>query len=250
MDTNNILFGELVSFRRNKLNMSMRDLAQKADVDVAYLSRLEKNSRNINPGFAVVIRIAKVLDISMQSILETFNFDPCEIEVADDSNVIKNRLLSETKKSSYLEEISVTENEILSDILTDLLDLRNKPKTDFAGIIHLIEDIQQLFKQKKSDTFYIIAKTEEDHYEVLRTPVYDKKLKHLYLQALNAKEDGSYAVEANNIEFPSQYIVRSVDELFEYWDTLASADFYEDIVDYIKEFKKHYFSLSNGSKQS
>ena len=229
----------------------MRDLAQKADVDVAYLSRLEKNSRNINPGFAVVIRIAKVLDISMQSILETFNFDPCEIEVADDSNVISNRLVDKSKNSSYFSEISVTENELLSNILVDLLKLRNKSKTDFAGLIKLINDIHQLFNQKENDYFYIIAKTDENYYEVLRTSVYSEELKHFYLEALNAEEDESYAVEANDvIAFPPHYIVRNVDELFDYWNSLKSEDFYEDMLFYMKEFKKHYYSLLNDSKKS
>lgn len=249
---NNTSFSQLVALRRNKMNMSLRKLAQEADVDVSYLSRLENSCTNINPSFQVVLKIAKALNISMQTLLEVFNFSKDEIGIVDDSNVINALLTDKAKKEknlSRLGETSEAEKESMSEILVDLLQLRDRQMTDFKGISKLIQDIGELFKC--SDKYCIITRTDDESFEVLRTPVFDERLKYLYLKAIGASESTCYIIEGKVINFPQQfgYAERSIKDLFDYWRYLEKEEFYDEISDYVNEFKEHYFDLIDNPNQ-
>lgn len=62
-------FGENVLKRRNALNLSYRQLAQKCDIDFSAISKIEKGQKSLE--FQTIIELAKGLEIHPK---ELFNF--------------------------------------------------------------------------------------------------------------------------------------------------------------------------------
>jgi len=65
-DSSLIQFGHNVSRFRDKSGLSQDKLAEKADIDRAYLSGIERGVRN--PGIKVVIRISKALGVTLDQL--------------------------------------------------------------------------------------------------------------------------------------------------------------------------------------
>ena len=65
-DSSLIQFGHNVSRFRDKAGLSQDKLAEKADIDRAYLSGIERGVRN--PGIKVVIRISKALNVTLDQL--------------------------------------------------------------------------------------------------------------------------------------------------------------------------------------
>ncbi len=62
-------FGENVMKRRNELNLSYRQLAQKCDIDFSAISKIEKGQKSLE--FKTILELAKGLEIHPK---ELFNF--------------------------------------------------------------------------------------------------------------------------------------------------------------------------------
>lgn len=59
--------GEVIAFRRKKMNMSQEQLAEESGVDRAFLSNVEKGKRN--PSFGVVASIAEGLKLRLSRLV-------------------------------------------------------------------------------------------------------------------------------------------------------------------------------------
>ncbi|MBX9570579.1 MAG: helix-turn-helix domain-containing protein [Candidatus Obscuribacterales bacterium] len=59
--------GEVIAFRRKKLNMSQEQLAEESGVDRAFISNVEKGKRN--PSFGVVASIAEGLRLRLSKLV-------------------------------------------------------------------------------------------------------------------------------------------------------------------------------------
>lgn len=59
--------GEVIAFRRRKLNMSQEQLAEESGVDRAFISNVEKGKRN--PSFGVVASIAEGLKLRLSKLV-------------------------------------------------------------------------------------------------------------------------------------------------------------------------------------
>ncbi len=57
----------IVAFRRNELNITQEDLADKAEIDRTYVSLIER--AKVNPSLGVLCRVAEALDISLVQLL-------------------------------------------------------------------------------------------------------------------------------------------------------------------------------------
>lgn len=64
-------FGENVLKRRNKLNLSYRQLAQKCDIDFSAISKIEKGQKSLE--FQTIIELARGLEIHPKELFD-FNF--------------------------------------------------------------------------------------------------------------------------------------------------------------------------------
>jgi transcriptional regulator with XRE-family HTH domain len=61
-----VAFGQNVARIRNEKTLSQDQLAEKAEIDRTYLSGIERGVRN--PGIKVVIRLAKALGVSADTL--------------------------------------------------------------------------------------------------------------------------------------------------------------------------------------
>ncbi len=67
-----IKFGENILKRRNELNLSYRQLAQKCDIDFSAISKIEKGQKSLD--FNTIIELAKGLEIHPKELFD-FDFD-------------------------------------------------------------------------------------------------------------------------------------------------------------------------------
>lgn len=65
-------FGLFISVLRTSHSMSSQDLAKKVGISNAYLSQLEHGVR-LNPDPAVIVKIAKVLNLTLEESAELFD---------------------------------------------------------------------------------------------------------------------------------------------------------------------------------
>lgn len=70
-------FGENVLKRRNELNLSYRQLAQKCDIDFSAISKIEKGQKSLE--FQTIIELAKGLEIHPKALFD-FGFPMQELE--------------------------------------------------------------------------------------------------------------------------------------------------------------------------
>lgn len=63
-------FGEIVQKRRNELQLSYRQLAQKCDIDFSAISKIEKGQKSLE--FQTIIELAKGLEVHPRDL---FDFD-------------------------------------------------------------------------------------------------------------------------------------------------------------------------------
>ena len=61
------MFGERLSFLRKERGLTQAQLAEKADIAREMVSRYERNAQD--PDFSTVVRIAKALEVSVNSLL-------------------------------------------------------------------------------------------------------------------------------------------------------------------------------------
>ena len=59
--------GEVIAFRRKKMNMSQEDLAEESGVDRAFISNVEQGKRN--PSFGVIASIAQGLRLRLSRLV-------------------------------------------------------------------------------------------------------------------------------------------------------------------------------------
>ncbi|MGM0932687.1 MAG: helix-turn-helix domain-containing protein [Bacteroidota bacterium] len=70
-------FGENVLKRRNELNLSYRQLAQKCDIDFSAISKIEKGQKSFE--FQTIIELAKGLEIHPSELFD-FSFPLEDLE--------------------------------------------------------------------------------------------------------------------------------------------------------------------------
>ncbi len=71
MHTNTANYGSLIKGLRLQRNMSLYDLSKLAGISASYLHLLETGSRN-NPTIGIVIKLNKILGISMLEVEKFF----------------------------------------------------------------------------------------------------------------------------------------------------------------------------------
>lgn len=82
------MLGELICNRRKQKGLTLSEVAKRANISKSYLSSIERNL-NLNPSLQVVGRIAAVLDVDLNTLLnpdkkkvQQQNIDPVLIELA------------------------------------------------------------------------------------------------------------------------------------------------------------------------
>lgn len=69
------MIGKRIRDLRKEKHMSLTELAKRADVAKSYLSAIERQIQ-ANPSIQVVTRIADVLEVSVQSLVQVGKRDP------------------------------------------------------------------------------------------------------------------------------------------------------------------------------
>lgn len=63
--------GEYIKFRREKKGLRLTDLAEKSEISIAYLSKLE-NCRRKKPSIPMLKKLADVLEVSVMDLLQIY----------------------------------------------------------------------------------------------------------------------------------------------------------------------------------
>jgi len=74
MTLQQLSFGEIIKREREKIGLSLRELAEMSNIEASYISRLEKGNRE-NPGFPTVCALAKALNLNGEEVLKSFGYD-------------------------------------------------------------------------------------------------------------------------------------------------------------------------------
>lgn len=226
-----ITFGELVHTKRELNGLSMRELARRASVDVAYISKIEKGQA-LNPNFSVVMRIAKELSITMDTLQRVFQLD------MDIEDVIKGEIH---------ESVPKVEIKAVQGIVEGIVEVTDKPEFDMAGIGELLQKVYTLHqnKHKKQDTYYVITVEDKEWVHVLQTPVVDSHLLTLYHQAMETNENNAFIIKGEVIGFPdyfSEHQVITLKDLLDKCDAISDND---DLYISFSELKEYIEQLLN-----
>lgn len=186
-----ITFGELVHTKRELVGISMRELARRTSVDVAYISKIEKG-QTLNPNFSVVMRIAKELSINIKTLQEVFQLD------LDMGEVIE----GEIHKS-----VSGAEKEAIQVIVEGIVKVTDNPELDIEGIGALLQKVYSLHQQKHNNNtgYYVISVEDKKWINVLETPVVDNQLLSLYHQVMETSEENSFIIKGEIIYYPEYF---------------------------------------------
>lgn len=98
------MIGEKVKKIRTEKGLSLSELAERAGVAKSYLSSIERNIQS-NPSIQFLEKIAAVLDISVESLIDGSNRDENDNEVLDEewTNLIREAMESGISKEQFRE---------------------------------------------------------------------------------------------------------------------------------------------------
>ncbi|MFA8440009.1 helix-turn-helix domain-containing protein [Pueribacillus sp. YX66] len=98
------MIGEKVKKIRTEKGLSLSELAERAGVAKSYLSSIERNIQS-NPSIQFLEKIAAVLDISVESLIDGSNRDKNDNEVLDEewTNLIREAMESGISKEQFRE---------------------------------------------------------------------------------------------------------------------------------------------------
>lgn len=99
----NTKFGQFISDLRIKHSMRGQELAKRAGISNAYLSQLEHGIR-LNPDPDVIVRIAKVLDLTFEESAELFDmYSKATGQISPDiaEYIMKNKAVQKALRYAY-----------------------------------------------------------------------------------------------------------------------------------------------------
>ncbi|MFC7370762.1 helix-turn-helix domain-containing protein [Fictibacillus iocasae] len=187
----NNTFGDLVHTKRNQLGYSMRELARRTNVDVAYISKIEKGQA-LNPNFSVVMRISKELSINIETLQRVF-------ELNEDITTVINGAIQK--------RVPEEEKETVQGIVGELVQITDNQEFDIKRLGEVLQKIYSLHKMKNTakEMFYVITVEDKEWIHVLETPVVDSQLIDLYYQAFELSESHSMIVKGEIVTFPDYF---------------------------------------------
>jgi transcriptional regulator with XRE-family HTH domain len=217
-------FGELVHTKRNLFGYSMRELARKSNVDVAYISKIEKGQA-LNPNFSVVMRISKELGIDLEALQRVFELDE------DLSSVIS---------GSIRNSISGVEKEAVQGIVGEVVQITNSQEFDIERMGALLQKVYNLHQQKNKDLYYYVSVENNKWMNVLETNTDDRKLLGLYCSALEIDESDVIVMKGEIVQYPEYFnesSVLTIEKLFQQCESILSNDDlfeeYQELKDYL-----------------
>jgi transcriptional regulator with XRE-family HTH domain len=213
------------------MGLSMRELARRTSVDVAYISKIEKGQA-LNPNFSLVMRIAKELSINMEMLQKVFQLD------VDMEDIIH--------KSVQGEEIKA-----IQGIVEGIVKLTDQPKFDIEGIGALLQKVYSLHQQKhkQEDMYYVISIEDKKWLYVLETPVVDRKLLSLYYQAMETSEENSFIIKGEILIYPDYFNENQIITLQGLLDKCNSVGEDDEWFIYFSELKEHLEQVLGFSKR-
>ena len=125
--------GKTISEAREKLGISQRELARKANMDCAEVSRIEAGKR-LKPNVLYLKGIAETLGLSLVKLMELAGYNDIDINWGQD-------LINKRSTTDYQKQIKSYE-QFYFEVLEELETTR---KTDFAikgGIADLIDKLE------------------------------------------------------------------------------------------------------------
>lgn len=217
-------FGELVHTKRNIVGYSMRELARKSNVDVAYISKIEKGQA-LNPNFSVVMRISKELGIDLETLQRVFELDE------DMSSVIS---------GSIRNSVSGVEKEAVQGIVGEILQITDSKEFDIERMGALLQKVFELHKQKNRELYYYVSLESNKWMNVLEVNTDDRQLLGLYCSALEINESDVFVMKGEIVQYPEYFnesSVLTIEELYQRCETILPNDDlfeeYQELKDYL-----------------
>ncbi len=195
--------GIIIKDAREEIGLSQRELARKAQVDNAEISRIEAGKRQ-KPNILVLKNIAEVLDLSLVKLMKVSGYDDIDINFGRD--------LDEKRSLRDYKNIIDNYQRFYYDVLADI---SNRRKNDFEAksiIEMLIYDIEN--QQEKINKENILGKLKTT-IEILNSNLskFDSSKNQIHdpIIGFNHTKDIEKELKKNTIEVP----VRNIDDILE-----------------------------------
>lgn len=210
-------FGELVRFKREKKGLSLNGLANEAGLDVAYISKIEKNLTK-QPSYLSVSKIAKVLEITNEELATVFNVEV----IRNESYKINDTDIEVKSLLSTMNDTIIQKTELLTE-------------DGISTIIAILENLKAVTKTNKTRKRYIIMLGTLQTIEiVVCSHVYDSKIKE-FLESVYAK-NVAIAVEGSLINL-SEEVLTDIFDVIELARENKEFD-EEDIIEFEKYLRQ------------
>jgi transcriptional regulator with XRE-family HTH domain len=210
-------FGDLVRFKREKNGFSLNGLANKTGLDVAYISKIEKNITK-QPSFISVSKVAKALEITNEELATVFNVEMIKNESykINDTDIKVKSLLS-----------------TMNDTIIDKVELLTEDS--LTATIEILEKLKNITKTKKIKKSYIVMLGSLEKIDiVVYSHIYDQKVKE-FIENVYGK-DVAIAMEGSLVNISEERLTNLFDVIEQAKDNEYIAD--EDITEFEKYVRK------------
>ncbi|WP_346867568.1 helix-turn-helix transcriptional regulator [Clostridium sp. UBA1353] len=185
-------FGDLVNFKREERGLSLNKLSKEVQLDVAYISKIEKNQTK-QPSFTSVSKIASFLEITNEELATVFNV-----------NVIKNDSYKINNDNIEIKNMLTSMNDTIvknAHLLTE---------DSLSVTIEILQKLKSVTNAIKSDKTYIIMLGSLQKIDiVVCSHVYDVKIKN-FLENVYSK-DVAIAIEGSTISLSREILTNIFD---------------------------------------
>lgn len=227
-----MLFGDLIKEYRQKQNLSIRELARRIDVDISYISRMEKNAHS-SPSFTILVRLAKELELDFEELLRLFDTGVTTRDLNLGHLDAKNEL--PVADAKLVERFHHMANSMVKSGNTEVLG-------------QLLNSVMAWKSEKTGETTTAlgIARVEEG-FSLFKMPAFDTKLLHIFGEVYSVNTNDILVLEGNFdfplkkhrfeisiIDVPTLYRELTKDAVGSYWITKP------DWVEYVEEVMKQY----------
>lgn len=197
-------FGDLVRCKRKEKEMSLNAVAREAQLDVAYISKIEKNVTK-QPSYLSVSKISSVLNIKTEELSQVFGVD-------------------EIKSSNYkIEDCDIERKMILSEINNTVIqnaDLLNEESIETA--IQVLKELKRISLINKKRARYLIFIIETGGGEIIiESNKYDYNVKSFIEDVY--REEIIAVIEAKSVEF-TNFPITSIEETISFAKENESID--------------------------
>jgi len=181
-------FGDLVRYKREEKEMSLNSVAREAQLDVAYISKIEKNVTK-QPSYLSVSKISSVLNITSEELSQVFDV----AEIKSDSFKIQDSSIERKMALSQMNNTIIKNADVLNE-------------ETIETTIQILNELKKLSVINKRRARYLIFIIQTGGEElIIESNKYDYNVKNFIEDVY--KEEIRAVAEVNSIEFSTSPVI-------------------------------------------